>query len=314
MPNEQTHTIIIGAGPAGASAAIYLARYCHAVTIFDAPSEVHGRTSMAPDIHNFLTYSEPVKGPAFMEKINAHLAKHPIERIEEKVVKVTRNDNIYTVTTNKGTVRRAGFVVLAVGLSDNMPEIDGLDPYYDNAIYHCLTCDWYERRDKKIAVIGNTDRAISTAAMIHDLHVPPKLVVIPANNKPQFSRETRALAKLKNIEVFDSPLMKLIGQDGFLHAVRLKDGAKVDVEVLFTKLGHKRFDQFLDEGGITVEREPNEGFIKIDWRTFETSMQNLFAVGPCNEGPDQAIISAGQGAMAALEIHKRIVDLSESHK
>lgn len=83
---------------------------------------------------------------------------------------------------------------------------------------------------------------------------------------------------------------------------------------MFTKLGHSRYDTFLDAGNISVEREPKEGFLKVDWYTLETSVKNLFAVGPCNDGPDQAIIAAGQGAMAALEIHRRLVDNFDSIK
>lgn len=311
MPHSQI--VIIGGGPAGASAAIYLARFNHDVTLFDAPNQVHGRTSMAPDIHNFLTYSEPIKGPEFIEKINTHLSQYPIKKIVEKVIKVEKNGDTFIITTDKNTICEATYLILAVGLSDNMPEIDGLDPYYDNAIYHCLTCDWHERRHKKLAVAANTDRGIDTALMLANLHMPPKLVVIPTE-APSYSPAMMSAAEAKNIQVYTSPLASLIGENGFLHAVKLQDGTEINVEVLFTKLGHKRFDHFLDEETIKIEREPSEGFIKVDWRTFETSAPNLFAVGPCNEGPDQAIISAGEGALAALEIHRRIINGEHSIK
>ncbi len=302
-----TPTIIIGAGPGGASAAIYLARFCHPVLLFDAPEEVHGRTFMAPDINNFLGETTPPTGPNFIERINNQLKNYPqIERRTEKVTKVVRSEDGFKVTTTQGNYT-APHVILAIGLSDNMPPINGLDPYYDHAIFHCLTCDWYERRDKKIAVIANTDRGISTALMLNHLHRPPRLVVIPGQDGFDFSSAMRDQAKAADITVYESPIKELIGADGYLHSVKLADGTAVEVEVLFTKLGHQRFDQFLDAGAIEVERDPDEGFIKVDWRTVETSVKNLFAVGPCNNGPDQIIIAGGQGAMAALEIHTRLL-------
>ncbi len=306
---KEPQAIIIGGGPGGASAAIYLARYCHNVVLFDAPEEVHGRTNMAPDIDNVIGF-DPLSGPEFMARIERHLNRYPqITVIKEKVVKLNQRDGQFVAQTTKGTEVTAPYAILAVGLSDNMPPIDGLDPYYDHAIFHCLTCDWYERRDKKIAIVANNDRGITTALMIESLAKPPSLVVVPGSEPFQFSDHLVATALTKGITVHHSPIKELMGQDGYLHAIRLNDGTQLEVEVLFTKLGHKRFDDFLDSGGINVARDNDEGFITVDFRSLETSVPNLFAVGPCNTGPDQIIIAGGQGAVAGLAIHSRIVDV-----
>lgn len=308
MTTNKPKTIIIGAGPGGASAAIYLARYCHDVMLIDASHKIHGRTAMAGHVENFLGLVEPAPGQAILDNVAKQLQNFGITPVAEKVTKVSKeNDSTFTVTTEEGNEHRADYVIVAVGVGDNMPKIDGLDPYYDHAIFHCLTCDWYWNRDKKAAVIANDDRGIETALMINGLHKAPLLTVIPAET-PRFSPELVIKAKANGIAVFESPLKELHGENGDLREVVLEDGTAVEAEVLFTKLGHKRYDKFLDEGGVVVEREPNGGFIKVDWQTFESSVSNLFAVGPCNEGPDQAIIAAGQGAMAALEVHRRIVN------
>ncbi len=300
-------TAIIGAGPAGASAAIYLARFCHDVMLFDAGEKVPGRTSMATHVENFLGLPLPVKGKLVLGLVGQQLKRFGVKPIEAKVTKVTRESEKFTIYTDADKTYDADFVVVAVGLSDTMPEIDGLDDYFDHAIFHCLTCDWYWNRDKKAAVVANTDNGIETALMIAQMHMPPKLSVIPAK-KPQFSDDLIAKAAEQGIAVFTSPLKELKGSGGDLDAAILEDGTEVETEVLFTKLGHTRYDTFLDEGGIQVDREPKEDFIKVDWRTFETSVKNMFAVGPCNEGPDQAIIASGEGALAAIEIHRRIMD------
>lgn len=303
---EDHHTIVIGGGPGGASAAIYLARFCHPVIILDTPSEVHGRTSMATSLENFLGNTLPTPGPEFLSRVKVQLRNYNIPVHEEKVTKVSQKDNGFSVESSKGKSYPCRYLVVAIGVGDNMPEIDGLDPYFDTSIFHCLTCDWYEHRHLDAAVIANDDRGITTALALDAMNRPPSLVVIPAK-APTFSEALLEKAKAKNIPVYTSPLKEVHGVFGNLQKVTLEDGTTVKAKVLFTKLGHFRYDQFLDKGGIKVDREEEEGFIKVDWRHFESSVKNLFAVGPCNDGPDQAIIAAGEGALAAMEIHNRIL-------
>jgi thioredoxin reductase len=305
--DSQFTTIVIGAGPAGSSASIYLSRFCHNVILIDAPSQIHGRTSMATGIANFLGNERPYKGSEFLDRVNTQLSNYPIERVTEKVVKVSKAGENYQVETDKQTTYEARYLVLAIGVGDNMPSIKGLDPYWDTAIFHCMTCDWYDHRDKKSAVIANDDRGITTALAINSMNRPSVLSVVPAQPSPSYTPEMVDKAKAAGIAVYMSPLKELKGENGSLEALILDDGTQVEAEAMFTKLGHKRYDQFLDAGGIQVDREPEEGFIKINWQTFESSQSNLFAVGPCNEGPDQVAISAGEGAMAAMEIHRRIL-------
>ncbi len=299
-------TLIIGGGPGGASAAIYLARFCHPVTLIDAPSQVHGRTAMASHLENFLGNDTPVSGETFLGRVTKQLGNFNIERVGAKVTKVMHTNETFSVITDQGKEYQATYLIVAVGVGGNMPEIDGLDPYYDHAIFHCLTCDWYWNRDKKAIVVANDDRGITTARTIVSMHRPPSIAVIPAH-QPQFSQTALEQALSEDIAVYTSPLKELVGTNGDLHEVVLEDGTRVEGEALFTKLGHVRFDTFLDEGGITLEREPEERFIKVEGHTYESSVKNLFAVGPCNEGPDQAIVAGGQGALAAMEIHRRIL-------
>ncbi len=301
------HTIVIGGGPAGASTAIYLARFFHSVTLIDAGEAKPGRTSMATHLENFLGNDESTSGSQFLERVGKQLDKFGVKRVADTVTKVSQHNQVFTVTTKNGQALEADYVVVAVGISDNMPEIDGLDPYYDTGIFHCLVCDWYWNKDKKAAVIANNDRGIGTALMMQTLYKPPLLSVVPAKD-PHFSTQALERALGLGITVYQSPLAALEGGESNLRALVLQDGTRVEAEVMFTRLSHTRYDQFLDEGGISVDREPERGFIKVNFRTFETSVKNLFAVGPCNEGPDQAIIAGGQGAMAGLEIHSRILD------
>lgn len=213
----------------------------------------------------------------------------------------------FVVETESGPTHRAEFLIVAVGLKDPMPKIAGLDPYYDTAIFHCLTCDWYQNRDKQTLIVSNDNQGLQTALAIILRHRPPLISVVPSEPDPRYSKPWLARARAEKIKVYREPLQHLEGNNGNLQAVVLTDGRRVAGEVMFTLLGHRSLDTFLDQETIPVKRD-GRGFIKINWRTFESSVTGLYAVGPCNDGPDQAIIAGGQGALAALAIHQQILE------
>lgn len=305
--DEFDQTVVIGAGPGGVSAAIYLKRFGHPVTIIDAGEQIHSRTDMAPDLHNYPGHTEPVSGPQFMAKLHQQLKLHEIELIKDRVTKVSRlPDGRFEIELAESTKLQAGYVVVAVGVGDHMPEIKGMDDYWDRGIFHCLTCDWYENRDDIALIVADDDRGLTTARALYLMNKPPRLIIAPAK-KASYTPAKVAEVEVMGVEVYTSPLAELIGQNGDLEAIVLADGTKLPCQVIFTKLGHFNYDQFLEAGGLAPERESFERCLKVDFRSFLTSEPRLYAVGPCNEGPDQAVIAAGQGAMAASSIHLAIL-------
>ncbi len=289
------------------SAAIYLARFCHPVLIIDAPQQVPGRTRVATNLKNFLGHVKTTRGEEFLGRIHEQVASFNIDMKYEVVIRLSRNkDGRFIVETDKPGRYEAEFVVVSVGLSDNMPDISGLGPYFETSIFHCPTCDWYQNKDKKIALIGNSDRVINSALIFCYMHRSPKITVIPSGNNFYFSPKMIEKANIKDIDVRLSSIKELKGKNGYLDTIILDNGIEVDAEAIFTYLGVTPLDHFINQDSIKLERNVN-GLIKVNFRTFESSVCNLFAVGACNNGPDQAIIAGGEGALSALEIHKRIL-------
>lgn len=304
--NKNKHTIIIGAGPGGSSAAIYIARTLWPITLIDAGEKIPGRTSMATSLQNFLGNTEMVSGGDFLEKVNSQLEKYEINRINNIVEEVRYDDNFFHVHFD-GVELISKYLIMAIGVEDIMPEIPGMEPYYEHSIFHCLTCDWYRNKDKKAIYVIDGDRGLESVIARTTLNKPEKVSVVPgADKKSVLSEDLVNRALDLGINIYKSSIIKLVGKEGVLEKTVLKDGNEVDAEVMFTLLGHKRRDQFLDNGDIFPLRD-SKGFLRVEFQTLETSIPNLFAVGPCNQGPDQAIIAAGQGAMAADVIHRRIL-------
>ena len=304
---KKPQTIIIGAGPGGASAAIYLARCLQPVMLFDASKKVPGRTARGTNLDNYLGHHQVVSGKEFLAKVAKQLAALPVVRKNEKVVKVSQKANrLFEVKTDKPAKYLADYLIIAVGMVDIMPKIKGLEPYYDTAIFHCPTCDWYMRRKRRIAIVCDDDKGIISALRMTFYHPQSRVSVFPQKSEAKYSRRLIQKARKAGIKIYLSPIEALIGRGGILKQIKLADGTMVLAEVLFTKLGHQHLDGFLKKGGINVRRE-REGYIRVNPRTFETSLKNLFAVGPCNDMTDQAIVAGGEGAIAAMEIDSRIL-------
>lgn len=299
--------IIIGGGPAGASAAIYLARFNYRVRLIDSGNTIKGRTLMATNLSNFLGHDHKVTGEEFLKHISNQLNQLKVKIKNEEVDKVTSNlKGIFSVHTNKKNIYKTKYLILAIGFSDNMPQIDNLELYYDKSVFHCMLCDWYENRKKTITICSDKNDGLINAMRIKFYEPKSQINVVSSIEKHLYSLRLVNQAVSLGVKVYHSPIKKIFGDNGVLREIELDDGIKVPTEILFTRLGQIRFDDFLAKGGLRPERD-EAGWFRVDPRTFETSIKNLFAIGPINDGPDQAIIAGGEGALAALEINERIL-------
>ena len=300
-------TIVIGAGPGGANAAIYLARFNHEIVILDAGEKIHGRTAWAYELENVLGFTKPTPGPEFLERVDRQLARFGIEKRTETVTEVRRKrDGRFAVSTDKPAQYVADYLVVSVGVHDVMPDISDAYDYFGHSLFPCPACNWYQTKDRKTGIVTNSDRGLVTARAFNAMQKGSALCVFPDRPDAAYAPELVAKAEAEGIAVHTSPAICFTGTAGKLRSVSLADGTELDLEIVYTRLGVKRHDVFLNNESLEVGRDA-EGYIEIDYKTFESSVPNLFAVGPCNVGQDQVIIAAGQGAVAAMEIHDRIL-------
>ncbi len=303
----QEKTIVIGAGPGGASAAIYLARFNQQVTLFDAGKTIRGRTAWAYELENVLGFTKPLPGPDFLHNIDQQLKRFDIDKREETVTAVTKTpEGRFMVNTDKPAHYLADYVIVAVGVHDVMPDAPDVYDYFGKSVFPCAACNWYQTKGCKTAIITNSDMGLITARAFNAMQKGSALCVLPDRPDTAFSRDLVVLAESEGIAVHSSPLICFNGENGKLHSVTLANGANLNLDILYTRLGVKRHDIFLNAETLVVDRD-QDGYIKVNFETLESSVPNLFAVGPCNTGPDQIIIAAGQGASAAMVIHDRIL-------
>jgi thioredoxin reductase (NADPH) len=302
--NERVYDcIIIGAGPGGLQASIYLGRYNRDVLIIDRTG---GRTWHAKRIKNVLAQHE-IPGSEIISR-GREQAEQFLVRIERaRVVSVQREKEGLFLISTPDTVHRARFVIASSGVNDVLPPIENLHRFLGSGYYTCMDCDGYELTGKSVVVMGDTVQTVNIALAVKRMFTPD-ITYIPY----QFSLPDSALAVLneENIPVIDGEPVRLFGE-GKLEGIELKNGEKVSCEAIMASFGVRLNDEFLS--GLGLKRD-SVGFKYMVNSVFESSLSGLYIVGPLNTGQDQVVIAAGEGATAAIDINKKLLAEQETRE
>ncbi len=288
--------IIIGAGPGGLQAAIYLGRYNRNVLLIDRGG---GRTHHAKHIENFLT-QKAISGEQII-KLGLEQAKSFNVKIEKGLVTKVLKKEYFEVST-KDNSYLARFVIVSSGVYDNMPSIENLHKFLGTSLFTCIDCDGYRTTNKKLVVIGNHIKSIHLAIAMKEMFTKDITLLLYTDKAPvEYKQELED----ENIPLIIGRPVKIIGNDR-MEAVELDDGRKIDCEVIMLHFGYKLNDAFLSELGL---KKDNKDFKYIVNPNYESSLSGLYIVGPLNQGNDQVVIAAGEGAVAAIDIKKRLLEL-----
>lgn len=295
MAEEKIYdAIIIGAGPGGLQAAIYLGRYNRDVLLIDRTG---GRTWHARHIENFLSQKlitgEEVIATG-MEQARSFRAR--IER--GRVTSVTKGE--YFEVRTETALYRSLFVVVSTGVYDILPPVENLYPFFGISFFTCIDCDGYRTTGKKLVVLGRDIEAVNHAFAIKEMFTRDITVVLDSFSlPPEYEEELQD----ENIRFVSGRPVRLVG-NRTLEAVELDSGKRIACEVVMSAYGCRMNDEFLS--GLPLKRN-SRGYFITDPH-YESSLGGLYIVGPLNTGPDQVVIAAGEGAVAAIELNKRLIE------
>ena len=170
--------LIIGGGPAGLTAALYLARYRRRFLIIDAGDS---RAAQIPQSHNHPGFAG-ISGPALLEKLRTQAGRYGVQILCEAVTSLTRNAEGFVAAVENGTLE-ASRVLLATGIKDEEPPLPGLEQAVSRkAVRYCPVCDGYEASDKNIAVYGPIGEAANKALFLRTY--TKRLTVLPRDGTP----------------------------------------------------------------------------------------------------------------------------------
>lgn len=290
--------IIIGAGPAGITAAVYAARKKLDFSV--VTKDIGGQAAWSGDIENYTGY-QFVTGPELVQKFKEHLESFDFELKEQvEAVRVEKEGDGFRVLTSKESYS-AKTVIIATGKRPRMLNVPGEAKFKNRGVTYCATCDGPLFANKNVAVIGGGNSALDAglqmiriASKTYLINIKDKLTGDPILQKKVFaSPKVEVLNKTKTLEIFG---------DTFVKGIKVEIEGKIreiPVEGVFVEIGLIPNSDQID----FVEK--NElGEIVVNCMD-ETSHPGVFAAGDVTSVPEkQIIVAAGEGAKAALSAFK----------
>lgn len=284
--------IIIGAGPAGMNAALYLKRAGIDVVLIE--KEVPGGEMLKTNkIENYLGF-ESIDGGELALKMSKQIKDLGIKIMKDKVLKVTKNDK-FIVETEKEKLE-ADYVIVATGRTPRKLGLRGEDVLTGRGISYCAVCDGAFYRGKEVAVIGGGDAALTEALYLSDL-CAKVYVVVRRDLRASEALQSRVKAK-ENIIVLKNVNVSKLDYDERLSSIILDDGKTLPVSGMFIAIGGMPQLNFLDDLDVMMKN----GYIVTNDK-MESSVKGLYAVGDVRYKDYYQIVTAvSDGAVAALSI------------
>ena len=289
---------VVGGGPAGLTAALWLGRYLHSVALIDSGDPRNWETR---GINGFLG-AQGIRSPELRARGRADAASFGVELVDDEVSRIhNTNGERFVLDLYHGRTIEARRTLLAIGIKDIWPDIPGLGDCYGETAHVCPDCDGYETRGRKTVVIGSGRKAVGMAL---SLTTWTEKIVICTNGQPA-DMEAKHLEKLKalNIPVLEAKVNRISSKDHEIRCINLDGGMQLDCDRLYFAIGQYPADDL----GAQLKCKRNDlGLIEID-EHYHTSVMNVFAAGDIVGGAQLAIAAAADGAIAALAIHASLV-------
>ena len=302
-----TRILIIGAGPAGYTAAIYAAR-ANLAPVLIAGLQPGGQLTITTDVENYPGFAEVVQGPWLMEQM-AVQAEHVGTRIvQDMVTRVDFSKRPFRCETDGGDIFLADSVVIATGAQARWLGLPSEQRLQGRGVSACATCDGFFYRGKRVAVIGGGNTAVEEALYLthHADHVT--LVHRRDALRAEKILQARLFANPKISVVWDSVAEEILGGGtpesvtGLrLRNVRTGEPSELMVDGVFIAIGHTPTTGVF-AGQVAMDAE---GYLVVTAGTTRTSVEGVFAAGDVQDKVfRQAVTAAGTGCMAALEAEK----------
>lgn len=305
--------IIIGSGPAGYTAAIYLGRAGHSPLVIAGALTPGGQLINTTEVENFPGFPDGVLGPDLMDNMKRQAERFGAEFLQDDVATVEQQDSLFTVTTNQGQTFEAKTVIIATGSSYRKLGIPGEAEFSGRGVSYCATCDGFFFRGKPIVVVGGGDSAFEEAGFLsrfgssvtiihrHDEFRASKIMVDRAKGNEKINFLTNAV--VDEIHGDDQGVQSLSVCDVNTGAVR-----QVEANGVFVAIGHTPATAFVD--GLVSRDEA--GYITVDGASTRTNVPGVFAAGDCVDSVyRQAISAAGMGCRAALDAQAYLANLTD---
>jgi len=299
-PVDLYDCIVIGAGPAGLSASLFLARYLRPTLTFHHNSP---RNEYAHGVHGFLGH-HGIRPNELLARGRDEVTSHGgliIEACVNTVEEVSPERFRVSVGT-EARVFEARRLLLATGLRDLTPDCPGFREFYGTSVHHCPDCDGYEVKDKRVAVLVRGNNPVGFTANL--LTWTSQLTLL--TDQTELTEHDRARLARLDVAIRKEPIVALEGDKstGQLQRVFFAEGEPLECDALFFNLGTELATNFHEKLGCRLDPECN--LVWVD-DTRQTSVKGVYAAGDITPNSQLAVVAAAEGAMAAIHIHRSLM-------
>lgn len=289
--------IIVGGSIAGLSAALALGRSLRRVLVTDSGRPCNRQT---PHAHNFLTRDG--ESPAQLNAIaRTQATAYPSVTIREgRVTTLTKTENGFTVTTDQSAHYQARKVLLATGVEDLMPPINGFAESWGRSVAHCPYCHGYEVHGRALGVLGNGDAGLEFVQLIQNWS---KNLTLFTNGPATLTDEQLSVVRRLNVPIVETPIARIMHDKGFMTAIQLQDGSSVDLTFLFARVPFRQHSDLAQQVG--CELGPTGLIVASPFG--ETNVPGLFAAGD-NTSPMRSLVAASaSGTTAGAWLNRELI-------
>lgn len=285
-------TIIIGGGPAGLTAAIYLGRFNRSVLVIDKHT---GRSSYSQINENYLGYPKGIAARELRSLGKQQAQKYGATFISDEITKIRKYPKYFSVSSLKNTYK-GRTLILATGVVDIFPLVPSIKQYIGKSLFWCITCDGYKTRNKRVIVVGHTDEAAITCLQF--LQYTDKLSFLLNCNIKQakVSKEIKQRLLDHNIPYIEGVIKSIKGNQGKLEEIILHDKTKIKADYIFNQQGASPDSVLAKELHILTD---TSGYIYVDTEQ-RTNIPLVYAAGDVTRPHSHQIVTAShEGSQAA---------------
>ena len=289
--------LVVGGGPAGLSAAIYLARFHRRFVVVDAGAS---RAGWIPLSHNHPGFPDGIAGPDLLARMRSHALRYGPPPVPGQVHRLSHQDDHFLAETDSGPFH-ARRVLLATGVEDREPELPNLhDAVQRGLIRHCPICDAHEVTGQRIAIIGYGACSLHETMLLRSYTDDLTLLTLARElDMPESDRET---LRSFDVRLIEEPVKHVAISGDRIEAWHMRSGEVLEFDTIYSALGRRVRSDLAQALGA----EHDEDGALITDRHQRTSVPGLYAAGDVVRGLAQISVATGQAAVAATDIHNSL--------
>jgi thioredoxin reductase (NADPH) len=287
--------LVIGGGPAGLTAAVYLARYRRRIVLFDGGES---RASLIPESHNYPGFPDGVSGLGLLRALRKPVQDYGVQMVGARITELKREGGGFAATSG-GQEIKARFVLLATGIVDESPDLPGLEEAVaKGSIRYCPVCDGYEAADQRIGVLGHGEDSSSKAKFLRTYSSDVTLLSLDE----RCSRDTEMARSLREAGIKAAGPVGAIEHSAEGMRVVLRDGKTLSFDVVYPALGCRVRSGLASALGAKTN---DVGCLEVDSHQ-RTTVAGIYAAGDVVSDLHQIAVATGHAAVAATHIHKSL--------